>query len=165
MYQLNLHDEYLIFHWLFIPDSGTLNHFYGKGQGQAVRNCANTLLSSDLRLGLTWSRSGLHIYLRTRNIPRVSEGQQNIIHHSPSSSEYHHQPSPSEYHHDIKISPSEYHHDIRISPWYHHHDIIWLFFIIKEEDTGQPPPYPEAVLVMDIVGKKSYWLTVSCSRI
>ena len=23
---------------------------------------------------------------------------------------------------------------------------------IKEEDTGQPPPYPEAVLVMDIVG-------------
>ena len=24
----------------------------------------------------------------------------------------------------------------------------------KEEDTGQPPPYPEAVLVMDVVGKK-----------
>ena len=23
----------------------------------------------------------------------------------------------------------------------------------KEEDTGQPPPYPEAVLVMDIVGR------------
>ena len=23
----------------------------------------------------------------------------------------------------------------------------------KEEDTGQPPPYPEAVLVMDVVGK------------
>ena len=22
----------------------------------------------------------------------------------------------------------------------------------KEEDTGQPPPYPEAVLVMDVVG-------------
>ena len=24
----------------------------------------------------------------------------------------------------------------------------------KEEDTGQPPPYPEAVLVMDVVGKQ-----------
>ena len=23
----------------------------------------------------------------------------------------------------------------------------------KEEDTGQPPPYPEAVLVMEVVGK------------
>ena len=23
---------------------------------------------------------------------------------------------------------------------------------IQEEDTGQPPPYPEAVIVMDIVG-------------
>ena len=22
----------------------------------------------------------------------------------------------------------------------------------KEEETGQPPPYPEAVLVMDVVG-------------
>ena len=26
----------------------------------------------------------------------------------------------------------------------------------KEEDTGQPPPYPEAVLVMDIVGRNRF---------
>ena len=25
---------------------------------------------------------------------------------------------------------------------------------LQEEDTGQPPPYPEAVVVMDIVGKE-----------
>ena len=27
-------------------------------------------------------------------------------------------------------------------------------FDLQEEDTGQPPPYPEAVVVMDIVGKE-----------
>ena len=26
-------------------------------------------------------------------------------------------------------------------------------FDLQEEDTGQPPPYPEAVVVMDIVGE------------
>ena len=31
---------------------------------------------------------------------------------------------------------------------------------LQEEDTGQPPPYPEAVIVMDIVGEEFYHLMI-----
>ena len=113
MYQLNLHDEYLIFHWLLSQICKLSTISIAEDKTRLKKTVNNFSLFSDLRLGFAWSGSCLHLHFRPRNIPRVSKGQQNE---------------------------------------YHHQNII--YFLLKEEDTGQPPPYPEAVLVMDIVGNR-----------